>query len=229
MHPLWTAWPIASSDPLPQPSESSLVEPGGFPVHFRPIRVRYASAGRGLSVHADADGARLSQGENGVKGGSHASSNTRERADWSHDDADAARGGGGSSVHARTGCQGQRRVHADRAAPPAPRPTSPTPTTTPRSSRRSRSTRPTRNEIVGASQQDRWPDGGARGLTSWSSTNGGTSWAKLADVPWSACQGGPERFGRVTDPWVSYDKAGQPVLHRPADRLGRARASPRSR
>jgi hypothetical protein len=63
-------------------------------------------------------------------------------------------------------------------------------------------------EIVGASQQDRWPDGGARGLTAWRSTNGGTSWTKTPDVPWSACQGGPARFGRVTDPWVSYDKAG---------------------
>src|SRR5215207_11744195 len=40
------------------------------------------------------------------------------------------------------------------------------------------------------------------------STNGATSWAKLPDVPWSACQGGPARFGRVTDPWVSYDQAG---------------------
>jgi hypothetical protein len=64
------------------------------------------------------------------------------------------------------------------------------------------------NEITGVSQQDRWPDGGARGLSSWMSNNGGTSWGKLPDVPWSACQGGPERFGRVTDPWVSYDKAG---------------------
>ena len=63
-------------------------------------------------------------------------------------------------------------------------------------------------EITGVSQQDRWPDGGARGLTSWMSSNGATSWSKLADVPWSACQGGPVRFGRVTDPWVSYDKAG---------------------
>lgn len=63
-------------------------------------------------------------------------------------------------------------------------------------------------EITGVSQQDRWPDGGARGLTSWMSSNGATSWSKLADVPWSACQGGPERFGRVTDPWVSYDRAG---------------------
>jgi hypothetical protein len=63
-------------------------------------------------------------------------------------------------------------------------------------------------QIVGVSQQDRWPDGGARGLTSWRSLNGGASWGKLADVPWSACQGGPTRFGRVTDPWVSYDRAG---------------------
>jgi hypothetical protein len=63
-------------------------------------------------------------------------------------------------------------------------------------------------EVVGVSQQDRWPDGGARGLTSWRSTNSGTSWSKNPDVPWSACQGGPARFSRVTDPWVSYDKAG---------------------
>ena len=64
------------------------------------------------------------------------------------------------------------------------------------------------NEIVGASQQDRWPDGGARGLTAWRSTNGGAGWAQTPDVSWSACQGGPARFSRVTDPWVSYDKAG---------------------
>ena len=64
------------------------------------------------------------------------------------------------------------------------------------------------DEITGASQQDRWPDGGARGLTSWMSNTGGASWAKLPDVPWSACQGGPARFGRVTDPWVSYDGGG---------------------
>ncbi len=65
------------------------------------------------------------------------------------------------------------------------------------------------NQMVGATQQDRWPDGGARGLTSWNSLNGGTSWAKMPDVRWSACQGGPVRFGRVTDPWVSYDKGGR--------------------
>ena len=64
------------------------------------------------------------------------------------------------------------------------------------------------NEILGAAQQDRWPDGGARGLTSWFSENGALSWTRLPDVPWSACQGGPVRFERVTDPWVSYDGGG---------------------
>ena len=64
------------------------------------------------------------------------------------------------------------------------------------------------DEIIGAAQQDRWPDGGARGLTSWISEDGAASWAQLPDVPWSACQGGPERFGRVTDPWVSCDGGG---------------------
>jgi hypothetical protein len=63
-------------------------------------------------------------------------------------------------------------------------------------------------EITGVAQQDRWPDGGARGLTAWMSSSGVTGWAKLPDALWSACQGGPARFGRVTDPWVSYDKAG---------------------
>lgn len=64
------------------------------------------------------------------------------------------------------------------------------------------------DEMIGVAQQDRWPDGGARGLSSWLSADGGATWTKLADVPWSACQGGSERFGRVTDPWVSYDAAG---------------------
>lgn len=64
------------------------------------------------------------------------------------------------------------------------------------------------DEMIGVAQQDRWPDGGARGLSSWLSSDGGATWATLPDVPWSACQGGPARFGRVTDPWVSYDKAG---------------------
>jgi hypothetical protein len=77
------------------------------------------------------------------------------------------------------------------------------------------------NEIIGVSQQDRWPDGGARGLSSWISRDGGTTWTKLADVPWSACQGGPARFGRVTDPWVSYDRIGNAYfIGQPIDLAG---------
>ena len=64
------------------------------------------------------------------------------------------------------------------------------------------------NEITGVSPAGPLARGGARGLSSWMSGNGGASWAQLPDVPWSACQDGPTRFGRVTDPWVSYDKAG---------------------
>ena len=64
------------------------------------------------------------------------------------------------------------------------------------------------NEVFGVWQQDRWPDGGARGLTASRSLDGGDSWAKTADAPWAACQGGPARYLRATDPWVSYDGAG---------------------
>jgi hypothetical protein len=78
-------------------------------------------------------------------------------------------------------------------------------------------------EITGVSQQDRWPDGGARGLTSWMSTNGATSWTKLPDVPWSACQGGPGRFLRVADPWVSFDAAGNLYFIGQPIRFGGAR------
>jgi hypothetical protein len=82
------------------------------------------------------------------------------------------------------------------------------------------------NEIIAVAQQDRWPDGAARGLTSWMSRNGGATWAKLADVPWSACQGGPARFGRVTDPWVSYDEAGNAYfIGQPIDLAGPARSA----
>ncbi|HKH16970.1 MAG TPA: sialidase family protein [Solirubrobacteraceae bacterium] len=63
-------------------------------------------------------------------------------------------------------------------------------------------------EVFGVWQQDRWPDGGARGLTASRSLDGGDSWTKTVDAPWAACQGGPARYLRVTDPWVSYDGAG---------------------
>lgn len=62
--------------------------------------------------------------------------------------------------------------------------------------------------IIGAWQQDRWSDGGARGLVAGYSTNGGTTWNTVAQ-PFSACAaGGPARYDRVSDPWVSIGPDG---------------------
>ena len=62
--------------------------------------------------------------------------------------------------------------------------------------------------IVGAFQQDRWSDGGAKGLVAARSTNGGASWTRNF-APFSACSAGPAEYQRATDPWVSFDKAGR--------------------
>ena len=54
---------------------------------------------------------------------------------------------------------------------------------------------------------DRWPDGGAAATTSWMSSNSATSWS-AGRRPVERLPGWARRFGRVTDPWVSYDGAG---------------------
>ena len=69
------------------------------------------------------------------------------------------------------------------------------------------------DNVVGVFQQDRWSDGGAHGLLSASSFDGGASyingWAEF-----SACSDKPEtpyfeEEERATDPWVSFDSAGR--------------------
>ena len=56
--------------------------------------------------------------------------------------------------------------------------------------------------IVGAYQQDRWDNGGARGLVaSWSKT-GGASWNPVVIPGISKCSGGI--YDRASDPWVSF-------------------------
>jgi len=55
--------------------------------------------------------------------------------------------------------------------------------------------------VVGAWQQDRWSDGGARGLVSAYSVDGGRSFRRVV-WPVSACAGGLD-YERATDPWVS--------------------------
>jgi hypothetical protein len=65
------------------------------------------------------------------------------------------------------------------------------------------------NNLVGVWQQDRWTDGGARGLATAYSMNGGASWTLAAPIPWSTCAGSTdEQATRATDPWASFGADG---------------------
>ncbi len=59
--------------------------------------------------------------------------------------------------------------------------------------------------LVAAWQQDRWTDGGSRGLMTAASFDGGRSWARVLQ-PMSRCAGGTAAnggdFARASDPWV---------------------------
>jgi len=57
------------------------------------------------------------------------------------------------------------------------------------------------SHLVGVWQQDRWIDGGANGLVSAYSTNGGANWTQSVQ-PFTACASGLD-FERSSDPWVS--------------------------
>ena len=65
------------------------------------------------------------------------------------------------------------------------------------------------NNLVGAFQQDRWSNGGARGLVARFSNDGGSTWAESIIPGISACSGG--FYQRSTDPWVSFSPNG--VVH----------------
>src|SRR5438093_8497358 len=58
------------------------------------------------------------------------------------------------------------------------------------------------NNIVAFWQQDRWSDGGSRGLVAGVSMNGGTSWTSVAVPGITQCSGGS--LPRATDPWLSF-------------------------
>jgi hypothetical protein len=62
------------------------------------------------------------------------------------------------------------------------------------------------SNLVAAWQQDRWSNGGSRGLMLASSFDGGNSWT-LTSAPFSRCTGGnASNFGdyaRATDPWLT--------------------------
>jgi hypothetical protein len=67
--------------------------------------------------------------------------------------------------------------------------------------------------IIGVFQQDRWTNGGAKGLVAARSTNTGTSWS-LNWPEFSTCADDSgttytPTFNRSTDPWISFDSAGR--------------------
>lgn len=55
--------------------------------------------------------------------------------------------------------------------------------------------------LVGVFQQDRWSNGGARGLVAGVSFDGGSTWREVVIPGLTACSGG--RFLRSSDPWVA--------------------------
>jgi hypothetical protein len=56
--------------------------------------------------------------------------------------------------------------------------------------------------IVGAYQQDRWDNGGARGLVSAWTKDGGATWHDVVIPGITKCSGGI--YDRASDPWVSF-------------------------
>ncbi len=71
--------------------------------------------------------------------------------------------------------------------------------------------------LVGVWQQDRWSNGGAQGLGTGVSFDGGVTW-RQSYLPFSRCAGGNAANGgdynRASDPWVSFSPNG--VVHQMA-------------
>lgn len=67
------------------------------------------------------------------------------------------------------------------------------------------------NNIIGVFQQDRWSNGGAHGLTTAYSLNGGRTWSSTW-AHFSICAGGTSANGggyeRSSDPWVTFGPDG---------------------
>jgi hypothetical protein len=64
------------------------------------------------------------------------------------------------------------------------------------------------DNIVGLWQQDRWSNGGARGLVAGVSMDGGSNWQSVIIPKISECSGEPT-FERATDPWLSFAPNGE--------------------
>ena len=72
------------------------------------------------------------------------------------------------------------------------------------------------NNVVAYWQQDRWNDGGSRGLVTARTINGGETWQLNANTKSSICTGGTTANGgdyeRASDPWVSIAPDGTTYL-----------------
>jgi hypothetical protein len=66
--------------------------------------------------------------------------------------------------------------------------------------------------VIGVFQQDRWSNGGSRGLATVVSSNGGATWTEPPAPHFSTCAGGTAANGgnydRASDPWVSIGPDG---------------------
>ncbi|MFO1071031.1 MAG: sialidase family protein [Geminicoccaceae bacterium] len=60
--------------------------------------------------------------------------------------------------------------------------------------------------LIAGWQQDRWSDGGARGLVSAASFDGGRTWTIVPVPKITKCSGGP--WTRATDPWIAFSPDG---------------------
>jgi Neuraminidase (sialidase) len=64
------------------------------------------------------------------------------------------------------------------------------------------------SNLIGVYQQDRWGDGGAHGLATAVSLDGGATWSHPAPPHFSTCAGGTPAnggdFDRASDPWVTF-------------------------
>jgi hypothetical protein len=66
------------------------------------------------------------------------------------------------------------------------------------------------NNLIAGWQQDRWSDGGSRGLVSSYSMDGGATWTQQAVPGINKCSGGTGDFAydRATDPWITFSPDG---------------------
>ena len=68
------------------------------------------------------------------------------------------------------------------------------------------------SNMIGIWQQDRWSNGGSRGLVAARTADGGVNWSPAGSLKTSVCTGGTAanngNYQRATDPWVTFGPTG---------------------